>query len=202
MCGLSGINTSSFSLIFSFFHYRNSHTSSHTSHHLPSTTLSLPFRLPITMSTSAAPEAAATAPTLPPMQGNEAPISSSLTTMVEPFNSQARQAFYHMLDTNRDHSRERVSISQKLKYIKWLTATVPERLDNTEGKKRAWIRCDFEYQHGKLWRQPGRIFKERREVISEDLIWDTIIAVYNNLGHAGQNATATKVNNEYYGIST
>ena len=92
--------------------------------------------------------------------------------------------------------------SQKIKYINWLTTAVPERLDKTEGKKRVWIRSDFEYHHGKLWRQPGRIFKEPREVISEDLIWDTIIAVHNNLGHAGQNATATKVNNEYYGIST
>ena len=153
------------------------------------------------MSTSAASAVAEIAP-LPPVQGNEAPTSSSLTTMVDPFNSQARQAFYLMLDSNRDHSRERMTTSQRLKYIKWLTEAVPERLDKAQGKKRAWIRADFEYQHGKLWRLPGRIFKERREVISEDLIWDTIIAVHNSLGHAGQNATATKVNNEYYGIST
>ena len=107
-----------------------------------------------------------------------------------------------MLDSRRDQSRERITASQKIKYIKWLTAAIPERLDSTEGKKRAWIRADFEYQHGKLWRQPGRVYKERREVISKDLIWDTIIAVHNSLGHAGQNATATKVNNEYYGITT
>lgn len=75
-----------------------------------------------------------------------------------------------MLDTRRDHSRERVSTSQKLKYIKWLTVTVPERLDNTDGKKRVWLRRDFQFQHGKLWRKPGHIFKEPREVISEDLI--------------------------------
>ena len=108
-----------------------------------------------------------------------------------------------MLNSNRAHSHKRISSSQKLIYIKWLTAAVPERLDNKKAsKKRAWLRAEFEYQHGKLWRQPGKIFKERREVISEDLIWDTIIAVYNNLGHAGQNATATKVNNEYYRISS
>ena len=107
-----------------------------------------------------------------------------------------------MLDSRKDHSRERVTTPQKIKYIKWLTATVPERLESVEGKKRAWIRSDFEYQYGKLWKQPGRVFKERREVISEDLIWDTIIVVHNNLGHAGQNATASKVNNEFYGIAT
>ena len=107
-----------------------------------------------------------------------------------------------MLESRKDHTRERVTTSQKIKYIKWLTATIPERLETVEGKKRAWIRDDFEYQHGKLWKLPGRVFKERREVISEDLIWDTIIAVHNNFGHAGQNATASKVNNEYYGIST
>ena len=130
ICGHLGINTLSFFFLFSFFHYSNSHTSSLSS---------------IIISISAAEIAYA----LPPMQSNEAPISSSLT-MIEPLNSQARQAFYHMLDSRRDHSRKRVTTSQRLKYIKWLTAPVPERIDTMEGKKRAWIRFDFEYQHGKL----------------------------------------------------
>ena len=171
---------------FFFFHYHCSHRlPSHCTESTSSSNIVFKYRLSILMSTSAALAAAQIAPTLPPMQGNEAPTSSSLNTMVEPFNSQARQAFYHMLDSRKDHTRERVTTSQKLKYIKWLTTANPDRLDSVDGKKRAWVRSDFEYQYGKLWKLPGRVFKERREVISDDLIWDTIITVHNSLGHTG-----------------
>ena len=37
-------------------------------------------------------------------------------------------------------------------------------------------------------------------MISEDLIWDIIIRIYNSLGHVGQHATGTHVNREFYEI--
>lgn len=39
-------------------------------------------------------------------------------------------------------------------------------------------------------------------MISEDLIWDTIIRIHNSLGHVGQHATGTHVNREFYGIAS
>lgn len=137
---------------------------------------------------------------LPPQVGNEAPTSSSLA-QVQPFNTQARQAFHIMLEGRKNQARERVTAFEKHKYIQWLTEAIPERLNAAANKKRAWIRIEFDYDAGQLWKLSGRVFKQRREVITEDLIWDTIIMVHNSLGHAGQNATANKVSNEYYGIS-
>lgn len=133
---------------------------------------------------------------LPPQEQDDASTSTS-STQVEPFNAVARQAFYIMLEGRRDQARERVTASEKLKYIRWLTEIVPERLNATAGKKRAWVRAEFVYQQGKLWKLPGRLFKELREVISEDSIYETIIQVHNSLGHVGQHATASKINNEY-----
>ena len=137
---------------------------------------------------------------LPSQVGHEAPTSSSLA-QVNPFNSSEREAFYLYLDTRKDQARERITASEKRRYVKWLTEAVPERLGSVERKKRAWIKADFAYDQGKLWRLPGRTFKQRREVITEDQIFDTIVTVHNSLGHAGQNATCNKVGYEYYGIA-
>ena len=106
-----------------------------------------------------------------------------------------------MLDSRKDIARERVTDLEKQKYIKWLTEIIPERLGVAEGKKRSWVKSDFIYEHGKLWKLPGRLYKQQREVISEDAICDTIIRVHLNLSHAGQRATGIKVKNEYYGAS-
>ncbi len=128
---------------------------------------------------------------------NEAPSIAQ----VNPFNSAARDAFYLMLDSRKDESRERMTAPNKHKYIRWLTEAVPERLGPADSKKRSWLKSEFTYDRGKLWRLPTKVVRDPREVISEDLIWDTIIRVHEGLGHAGQNATAIKVNHEYYGIA-
>ena len=138
---------------------------------------------------------------LPPRAENEAPISSSLA-QIQPFNTQARQAFHLMLDSRKNQSRERVTNSEKYQFIRWLTESIPERGFNAaDGKKRAWIKTEFEYDQNVLWKLSGRVFKERRRVISEDLIWDIIITIHNSLGHAGQQATANKINSLYYRIA-
>lgn len=137
---------------------------------------------------------------VPSQVGHEAPTSSSLA-QVNPFNSSAREAFYLYLDTRKDQARERITTSEKRRYVKWLTEAVAERLGPAEGKKRAWIGADFAYDQGKLWKLLGRLFKQRREVIIEDLIFDTIVTIHNSLGHAGQNATCNKIGSEYYGIA-
>lgn len=138
---------------------------------------------------------------LPPSVGNEAPTSSSLA-QVQPFNDASRTAFYMMLDARKGTSRERMTASEKYRAIRWLTEAVPERLDPKAGKKRSWVKAGFFYEDGKLWKRPGNVFTVKREVVSEDQIFDKIIGVHNNLGHSGQHATATKVNKEYYGISS
>ena len=135
-----------------------------------------------------------------PQVVSEPPTSSSLA-QVGPFSPQSRQAFRLMLDSRKDIARERVTDLEKQKYIKWLTEIIPERLGVAEGKKRSWVKSDFIYEHGKLWKLPGRLYKQQREVISEDAICDTIIRVHLNLSHAGQRATGIKVKNEYYGAS-
>ena len=145
--------------------------------------------------------AAATLPTQNTAAENMAPTSSSIE-QVNPFNAEARQAFYLMLDARNRESRERTTASQKHRYVRWLTESVPERLGPEDGKKRAWVKDMFFYDRGKLWRSSGKVFKDPREVISEDLIYDTIIGVHVNLGHAGQEATANKVNKEFYEIAT
>ena len=154
-----------------------------------------------TATTTALPTQTASAAARSTQAENMAPTSSSIE-QVNPFNSEARQAFYLMLDARSRESRERTTASQKHRYIRWLTESVPERLGPEDGKKRAWVKDMFFYDQGKLWRSPGKVFKDPREVISEDLIWDTIIGVHANLGHAGQQATANKVNKEFYGIAT
>ena len=67
---------------------------------------------------------------------NEALTSSSLAH-VEPFNSQARQAFYLMLNSRKNQARERITASHKHKYIQWFIESIPERLDTAAEKKRA-----------------------------------------------------------------
>ena len=138
---------------------------------------------------------------LPPAPGNEAPISSSLA-QVEPFNEAARHAFYLMLETRRTDSRERMSVTEKHRAIRWLTEPFPERLQGPASKKRSWIKADFIYEQGKLFRRPGKVRSMKREVVSEDQIFDTITRVHNSLGHVGQHATGNHVNREYYGIAT
>ena len=95
-----------------------------------------------------------------------------------------------------------MTASEKQRAIRWLTESIPERLDSIAAKKRSWIKSEFVYDEGKLWRLPGKVFQTRREVISEDLIWDTIIRIHSSLGHVGQHATATHVNREFYGIAS
>lgn len=107
-----------------------------------------------------------------------------------------------MLDARKDESRERTTASEKHRAIRWLTEIIPERLGPMASKKRSWIKSGFIYDEGKLWRLPGKVFQTRREVISEDLIWDTIIRIHSSLGHVGQHATATHVNREFYGIAS
>ena len=137
---------------------------------------------------------------LPAAADNEAPTSSSVA-QIEPFNEQVRDAFLHMLDARKDESRERMTASDKHRAIRWLTEAFPERLDPKAGKKRSWIKSDFVYDQGKLWRLPGKVRTERREVVSEDRIFETIARVHISLGHIGQNATATHIGKEYYGIA-
>lgn len=129
------------------------------------------------------------------------PTTSSSLAQVDPFNREARQAFRLMLDNRKDIARERVTALEKQNYIKWLTEIIPERLGDAEGKKRSWVRSDFIYEQGKLWKLPGRVYKQRREVISEDTICDTIIRVHLELSHAGKRATGIKFKNEYYGAA-
>ena len=138
--------------------------------------------------------------------GNDAPTNNVVTfstvTQVEPFNEQVRDAFHHMLDARKDESRERMTASEKRRAIGWLTDSFPERLDPQAGKKRSWIRSEFVHDQGKLWRLPGKVRTERREVVSEDRIFETICRVHTSLGHVGQNATASHISKEYYGIAT
>ena len=138
---------------------------------------------------------------LPPAAGNEAPTSASLA-QVEPFNEAVRHAFHLMLDARKNESRERMTASEKERGIRWLTEFIPERLDGALSKKRSWIKADFVYEKGKLFRRPGKVRTAKREVVSEDRIFDTIARVHNSLGHVGQHATGTHISREYYGIAT
>lgn len=138
---------------------------------------------------------------LPPSVGNKAPTSSSLA-QIQPFNDASRTAFYMMLDARKRDSRKRITTSEKYRTIRWLTKAVPERLDPKADKKRSWVKTDFFYEDGKLWKRPGNVFTVKREMVSENQIFDKIIGVHNNLGHSGQHATATKVNKKYYEISS
>ena len=138
-----------------------------------------------------------------PQAVSQPPTSSSLA-QVEPFNSQTRQAFQLMLESRKNQARERITAFEKQKYIKWLTDIVPDRLGVAESKERAWVKNGFSHEQGKLWKSPGRAsgaYKQRREVISEDIICDTIISVHSDSNHAGQRATGAKVKNEYYGVA-
>ena len=137
---------------------------------------------------------------LPPAAGNEAPTSASLA-QVEPFNKAVRYAFYLILDTRKNESRERMTASEKERGIRWLIEFIPERLDGVLSKKRSWIKADFVYKKGKLFRRPGKVRTVKREVVSEDRIFDTIARVYNSLGHIGQHATGIYISREYYGIA-
>lgn len=138
---------------------------------------------------------------LPPL-GNEAPTGSSLA-QVEPFNQQAREALHLMLDGRKDHSRERTTITEKHKYIRWLTeATTDKHLSAADRKSRSWVKSSFVYESNKLWKLPGNRFYIRREVITDEKIFDTIATVHNSSGHCGQESTAKKVNNDYYGIAS
>lgn len=128
------------------------------------------------------------------------PQVSSLTP-IEAFNSKAREAFHFMLEGRKDASRERFTVTEKQRAIRWLTEDPPERgLDAATSKKRSHIKDQFEYSEGKLWRRPGKV-KPRREVITEDRLWDIIITVHDSLGHAGQQATAKKCGHDYYGMA-
>ena len=97
----------------------------------------------IEMSDSHAPLVASSVHSLLPKVGNAVPTSSSVA-QVEPFNFQARQAFRLMLDSRKNQARERITSSERQKYMKWL---------------RAWVKADFAYEQGRLWKLPGRVYK-------------------------------------------
>ena len=73
-----------------------------------------------------------------------------------------------MLDARKNESRERMTASKKERDIRWLTEFIPERLNGVLSKKRSWIKADFVYKKGKLFRRLGKIRIIKREVISED----------------------------------
>ena len=73
---------------------------------------------------------------LPPAAGNKAPTSASLA-QVEPFNEAVRYVFHLMLNARKNESRERITASKKERAIRWLTESIPERLDRTLSKKRS-----------------------------------------------------------------
>lgn len=55
-----------------------------------------------------------------------------------------------MLDARKNDSRERTTVSEKHRVIRWLTEVVPERLDPRASKKRSWVKAGFFYEDGKL----------------------------------------------------
>ncbi|KAK4695933.1 hypothetical protein P7C71_g1903, partial [Lecanoromycetidae sp. Uapishka_2] len=125
---------------------------------------------------------------------NEA--SSSIVAQIDPFNSQARDAFQLFLEGRREKSRERTTAQQKFRYIQWLTSPLEKGLPASDMKKRSWVRNSFEFQQNKLWRLPShqsKVGAERREVITEDQIFDTVSLAHNSIGHAGLEATAKKI---------
>ena len=138
---------------------------------------------------------------LPPAAGNKALTSASLA-QVKPFNEAVRYAFYLILDARKNKSRERMTASEKKRGIRWLTEFIPKRLNEALSKKRSWIKADFVYKKGKLFRRPGKVRTVKREVVSEDRIFDTIARVHNSLGHIGQYATGIYISREYYRIAT
>ena len=73
-----------------------------------------------------------------------------------------------MLDACKNESRERITISEKERGIRWLTEFIPERLNRVFSKKRSWIKADFVYKKGKLFRCLEKIRITKREIISED----------------------------------
>ena len=138
---------------------------------------------------------------LPPHAGNEAPTSSSLA-QVEPFNSGAHEAFTLYLENRRPMARERVTASEKLEFISWLTERWPDKnLSEKQKKKRLWVKEGFLVENGKLYRHTTKRFEDPREVITEEKIWDTVVTVHNNLGHAGQEITSKRILQQYYGIA-
>ena len=62
---------------------------------------------------------------LPPQVSNEAPPSSSLA-QAKPFSTAARQAFYLILEGRNSEACELLTATDKYKYIRWLTESVPE----------------------------------------------------------------------------
>lgn len=138
--------------------------------------------------------------TLPPAAENKA-LTSSFVAQIELLNEQVRDAFLHMLNARKNESRECITASHKHRVIRWLIKAFSERLDSKADKKRSWIKSDFVYDQGKLWRLSEKIRTERREIISEDRIFETIARVHISLGHIEQNVTAIHISKEYYRIA-
>ena len=107
-----------------------------------------------------------------------------------------------MLNTYKNESWERITAFKKKRGIRWLIEFISERLDRVFSKKRFWIKIDFVYKKDKLFRCLEKIRIVKREIVSEDRIFNTIARVHNSLDYIGSYATGIHISREYYEIAT
>ena len=133
--------------------------------------------------------------------GNEAPTASTTVEQIQPFNQRAKTAWYAWLEERND-TRERTSASEKRNFMRWCTeGTMEKGLTEAAVKKRSWAKAVFHVDSERLYRNVNKLYSRPREVLSVPKLFDAITIIHNSLGHAGQDATAKSVLDQYFGVS-
>ncbi|KIY01702.1 uncharacterized protein Z520_01840 [Fonsecaea multimorphosa CBS 102226] len=116
------------------------------------------------------------------------------------FSGSTKNAFLqHLRETP---NRRRVSQSDRIALIEWLTNPYKRPASQEESSRRNYAQKTFSWDNEtqSLLAVAKNRGDHARTVITTDMIADTVERVHENNGHAGWDATWKDVSNSYYGI--
>ncbi|KAL8658292.1 MAG: hypothetical protein Q9226_001108 [Calogaya cf. arnoldii] len=132
--------------------------------------------------------------------GNDAPTAATAAHQIEAFSQLTKTDWYAKLEVVE--SKERTTADEKTQFIRWCEESTMEKgLSPAASSKRCWAKASFHVEGGYLYRNPSKSYSHRRKVISLPELFETVTEAHKSLGHAGQDATAKHILDQYFGIS-
>jgi hypothetical protein len=123
-----------------------------------------------------------------------------LTTLVNPFPNEVRNAFEAYIHSPIYTNRERIE------YIKWQYLHIlldnPDKKPENQTESRLKHRALTEFQliNNKLYRLSDSRFPELRYVVPESEVFDIIAGIHQQLLHTGKNKIWEAIQRRFYGI--
>lgn len=116
------------------------------------------------------------------------------------FPPSIRDDFIHHIQNSPNNRR--ISRTERTTIIGWLTDPANKPTSQQQSSRRNYIRKRFEWNDSRaeLYALVKGSETERKEVVTEDRIVDTVESVHVNNGHGGWDATWNDIAKSYYGI--